>query len=175
MVGTYVWKEHARKSCGDRNLHFGSAHMLFVSQCLERDVKSARNQFVFHQSAVSRRSRNFPRLGGKRTYWHKHAREALGGSSRLAQGQASGQNVLARTRIRGSPQAKHIGTSASPSLPEATQLRRLLSLQRCPFENIDATWWFMPVSQWVITIITLVTCNWGCNPFTRSDEPPVRS
>ena len=78
--------------------------MLFVSQCLERDVKSERNQeFVFQQRAVFRRARNFPRLGGKRTYWHKHAREALGGSSRLAQGQASEQNVLARARIRGSP------------------------------------------------------------------------
>ena len=77
---------------------------LFVSLCLERDVKSARNQeFVFHQRAVFRRARNFPRLGGKRTYWHKHARKALGGSSRLAQGQASEQNVLARGHIRGSP------------------------------------------------------------------------
>ena len=34
-------------------MHFGSAHMLFMSLCLERDVKSARNQeFVFHEKVA---------------------------------------------------------------------------------------------------------------------------
>ena len=40
-------------------MHFGSARMLFVSLCLERDVKSARNQeFVCHQKVVFRSARN---------------------------------------------------------------------------------------------------------------------
>ena len=77
-------------------------------RCLEahRSLLEARlrRQNVFARARTCEALRVSSRTGlGSKTYWHEQEPEARRGSSRLAQGQALEQNVLARARIRGSP------------------------------------------------------------------------
>ena len=46
------------------------------------------------------------------------------------------------------------------------------------FISTTTTWWFIPLSKWVTTLVingiggAMSTYNWGYNPLTKWDEPP---